>query len=421
MRVRNFTRNLLLITLGGIALCASADEPIPPFKSPAISPGDPRSGYEDAGFRTDTRQIANTGGISLGPFALGQDPPLGLPILPADRQPEPGAIELGRKLFFDRRLSANATLSCAMCHVPEQGFAQNELKTPVGIEGRFVHRNAPSLYNVAYLPVLFHDGREQHLEQQIWSPLLAGNEMGNKSRGGVLERLRGLDDYAREFRAAFSEEISEVTLGRALASYQRTLLSADSAFDRWYFGGDTKAVSTAAKRGFKVFVASGCADCHQLDVGHAPFTDDDFHDTGIGHRAALGRDDVPRTMQIAPGVIIEIDTTLSVPYIADEGRMAVTGDPEDRWRYRTPSLRNVAITGPYMHDGSIASLEGVVDFYAAGGAPHAGLDTLIRPLDLSADEKRDLVAFLTSLTGSNVAALAADARLAPIGDTHGSP
>jgi cytochrome c peroxidase len=417
MGMRGTAGHLLLITLGWMALCRATAEPMPL----PIAPGDPRSGYEDAAFRTASRQISATRGDTLGLAALSRDPPLGLPDLPADRLPEPGAIDLGRKLFFDRRLSANATLSCAMCHVPEQGFAQNELKTPVGIEGRFVHRNAPSLYNVAYLPVLFHDGREQHLEAQIWAPLLAGNEMGNESRSIVLERLRGLDDYASEFREAFSEEISEATLGRALASYQRALLSANSPFDRWYFGGDSKAVSESVKRGFATFVRSSCVDCHQLDVGHAPFTDDDFHNTGIGYRAALGRDDGPSKVQIAPGVIVEVATPISVPYIEDPGRMAVTGEPRDRWRYRTPSLRNVAITGPYMHDGSIASLAGVIDFYAAGGVPHDGQDPLLRPLDLSTDDKKDLIAFLTSLTGSNVAALAADARTAPIGETHQTP
>ncbi|MCZ6711501.1 MAG: cytochrome C peroxidase [Gammaproteobacteria bacterium] len=387
MRVGKFRRNLLLGALAVMALSAAAREPYP---------------------------LANTTDAAV----CGDRPPLGLPALPCGQQPKPGVVELGKRLFFDRRLSANATLSCAMCHVPEQGFTQNELKTPVGIEGRFVHRNAPSLYNVAYLRILFHDGRERELEQQIWAPLLAGNEMGNDSRRGVLERLRHLDDYAGQFRGAFSQEINEATLGLALASYQRTLVSADSAFDRWYFGGDINAVSPAAKRGLTVFVTSNCADCHQLDVGYALFTDDDFHDTGIGHRAALSRDAVPRRMQIAPGVIIEIDTTLTAPFIADDGRMAITGDPADRWRYRTPSLRNVAMTSPYMHDGSIASLEAVVDFYAAGGAPHAGQSPLLRPLGLSVIQKRDLVEFLNSLTGSNVAALVADARLAPIGDTR---
>jgi cytochrome c peroxidase len=407
--------NLLLLALSCMLLSGSDDAPSPP-----IVPGDPRDGYQDPNYRSASRQITSTPGSAANLANLTHNPPLGLGQLPPDRQAEPAAIDLGRRLFFDRRLSANATLSCAMCHVPEQGFAQNELKTPVGIEGRFVHRNAPSLYNVAYLPVLFHDGREKTLEQQIWGPLLAANEMGNRSRVQVLERLRGLDDYGSAFQDAFSEDISEATLGRALASYQRALLSADSPFDRWYFGGDSIAVSAAAKRGFSTFIQSDCATCHQLDVGHAPFTDDAFHDTGIGYRAAQHKSEGPLSIQLAPGVIIEVatDTTFNLPAIDDQGRMGITGEPEDLWRYRTPSLRNVALTAPYMHDGSIASLDAVVDYYTAGGVAHDTQDALIRPLTLSAVDKSGLIAFLNSLTGSNVAALAADARTAPIGDTQ---
>ncbi|MDH3642552.1 MAG: c-type cytochrome [Gammaproteobacteria bacterium] len=412
---------LSLKALGCIAAAlvaaGAALEPAPP----PIAPGDPRSGYEDESFRTASRQIATHPGDAAGLATLAQNPPLGLAPLPPGRQPVPAAIDLGRRLFFDRRLSGNATLSCAMCHIPEQGFTQHELKTPVGIEGRFVHRNAPSLYNIAYLPELFHDGREQSLEQQIWAPLLADNEMGNASRAAVLERLRRLDDYAEAFQVAFAGEINEATLGQALASYQRALLSADSPFDRWYLDGDAEAVSPAGKRGFGLFVRNGCANCHQLDVGHAPLTDDGYHDTGVGYRAERDHDKPLDRMQIAPGVIINIDTSIAVPFIEDSGRMAVTHKPEDRWRYRTPSLRNVAITGPYMHDGSIATLEAVVDYYAAGGVPHPGQDELIRPLDLDASDKRDLLEFLRSLTGSNVAELAADARSAPIGDSHDAP
>lgn len=412
MKVWRITCKFLLIAAGALACCtANADPAVPP-----IVPGDPRDGYEDAGYRTDSRRIPTGVGTPADLAELARNPPLGLPPLPEAAWPEPAAIRLGRRLFHDRRLSANATLSCAMCHVAEQGFTQNELRTPVGIEGRFVHRNAPTLYNVAYVPALFHDGREPRLEAQVWSPLLAHNEMGNTSRGQVLDRVRSLDDYAAAFAAAFADGLNETTLGQALASYQRALLSADSPFDRWYFGGDSAAVNDAAKRGFAVFVENDCAACHLLNTGHALFTDDDFHDTGIGYRAAQQQGVMPDKVQIAPGVIVEVDTDIPVPHVLDDGRGAITGNTEDRWRYRTPGLRNVALTAPYMHDGSIPTLEAVVAYYAAGGVPHPGQDPLIRPLNLSAEDARGLVTFLVSLTGSNVAALAADARAAPIGD-----
>ena len=161
---------------------------------------------------------------------------LGLPPLPtAPGAPE--AVALGRKLFFDRRLSANETISCAMCHVPTQGFTSNEMRTAVGIEGRTVKRNAPTILNAAYAPVLFHDGRATSLEEQAWGPLLADNEMGNASVDAVAKKIRSLRDYDRLFERAFDgRPPARETIGAALASYERTLVAAGSAFDRWRFG-----------------------------------------------------------------------------------------------------------------------------------------------------------------------------------------
>ncbi|MBP8926857.1 MAG: hypothetical protein KBG75_13435, partial [Pseudomonadales bacterium] len=315
----------------------------------------------------------------------------------------------------DRRLSANGTLSCAMCHIPEQGFAQNELATPVGFEGRMVRRNAPSLYNVAYRAQLFHDGRETALEEQIWFPLLAGNEMGNRSEQQVISRIEAISAYEPLFRVAFGAAITRQTLGRALASYQRALLSADSPFDRWFFGGEPDALGADAIRGFEVFNSSACNDCHLVQKDAALFSDGLYHDTGIAWREA--RDgDVIRRLQLAPGVVIDVDTDVLRPRPSDLGRMEVTADAGDRWRYRTPSLRNIALTAPYMHNGSLPDLRAVVEYYLGGGTPHAGQDARIRPLQLSAGEIDDLLAFLDTLRGSNVTALAADARSAGIGD-----
>ena len=380
-----------------------------------VGRGDERSGYETTGYVTDSRRIGALGGESARLQALAAEPPLGLPPLTEGQPVTAAGIELGRRLFFDRRLSFNGTLSCANCHVPEQGFTQNELRTPVGIEGRSVKRNAPSLYNVAYRGTLFFDGREENLEQQIWSPLLAANEMGNPSVGTVLRQLRQLDDYEASFRAVYGAGIGMETLGRALAEYQRALLSAGSPFDRWYFGGEADALPEPAKRGFALFVDRGCSGCHQLQAGHAHFTDDGFHNTGLGFRRAMEPD---RRVQLAPGVFVDREDDIPVPRLSDLGRYEATGRPQDRWKFRTPSLRNVAVTAPYMHDGSLATLAEVVDFYDAGGVPNEGLDPRIRPLGLAPEQKQDLIAFLNSLNGSNLDALAADARLAPIGDPH---
>ena len=350
-----------------------------------------------------------------GSAQLLENPPLGLPTAKPLRPLTLVSIDLGRRLFFDRRLSFNQTLSCGMCHIPEQGFTQQELATPVGMEGRAIRRNAPALYNVAHRPALFHDGREESLEQQIFAPLLAANELGNPSIGSVLQRLRRIPDYVAAFQSAYGESISINTLSWALADYQRTLVSADSPFDRWHFAGDADAVPSAVKRGFTVFNDSGCAACHLIDEDHAHFTDDQFHDVGVPR----GGIQPIAKLQVAPGLVIDVDgdaqAGIAPTKPIDLGRFDSTGRIEDRWKFRTPTLRNVALTAPYMHDGSLPTLGAVVDFFDRGG-DHPEADERIQPLGLSEQQKADLVAFLRSLTGSNVEELAADARSAPIGD-----
>ncbi|MCP5202128.1 MAG: SCO family protein [Gammaproteobacteria bacterium] len=345
------------------------------------------------------------------------DPLLGLPPLTAMPGPQPTAAQaaLGARLFFDRRLSLNRTLSCAMCHVPAQGFAVNELATAVGIEGRTVKRNAPTLLNVGWLGVLFHDARENRLEQQVWAPLLASNEMGNPSIGYVLDNLRHWSGYAAAFEEAFGTGIGMESVGAALAAYQRTLVAGGSPFDRWHYGGDETAVDAAAKRGFALFRGkAGCVACHSVGPEHALFTDQQLHNTGLGYRASMAPDARRRLTELAPGVAIEYDLSYVQPSAErkpnDLGRYEVTQDPADRWKYRTAPLRNVALTAPYMHDGSLATLAEVVAFYDRGGIPNEGLDPLVHPLGLSAAEQADLVAFLESLTSPAVARLVDEAQ-----------
>lgn len=354
------------------------------------------------------------------------DPALGLPPPEAMNGPVPTAAQaaLGERIFFDRRLSLNRTISCAMCHVPDQGFTVNELATAVGIEGRTVKRNAPTLLNVGWLNALFHDAREYRLEHQVWAPLLAHNEMGNPSVGYVIRNLEQWPEYRGRFAEAFGAPASMETIGQALAAYQRTLVAGGSPFDRWYYGGDESAVSDAVKRGFEVFRGKGrCAACHTVGEEHALFTDQGLHNTGLGYLASMGRAGGRLNMELAPGTTIEYELDAvadsAEPKPNDLGRYEVTEDPDDRWKYRTPSLRNVALTRPYMHDGSLSTLADVVAFYDGGGVPNELLDPLIRPLDLSAGEREDLVRFLESLTSPAVEAIVDRARDAGIGNpTH---
>ncbi len=369
---------------------------------------------------TPSRAIVPTGGVPQQLLGLIRQPPLGLPAVPVPESnlPTQASIALGRKLFFDRRLSFNGTLSCAMCHIPEQGFTQHELQTPVGIEGRFVKRNAPSLYNVAYRRHLFHDGRESSLENQVWQPLLGNNEMANPSMGFVLATLVKASDYNGMFEAAFQRGPTMETLGMALASYQRGLLSANSAFDRWYFGAQPDAMSAAAQRGFELFQRQGCVACHPLSEQHALFSDGEFHDTGIGYARAMPvkAQQQRQAVRLAPGVAVVPSVSFARPNNNDAGRYEATGRPEDRWLYLTPSLRNVAITAPYMHDGSMGDLPTVLNYYNAGAVAHAGLDPRLRPMGLDAGELTDLQRFLEALTGNNIDVLQADGRATAIGD-----
>jgi len=350
--------------------------------------------------------------------------PLGLPVPPhpADNAPTRAKMVLGRKLFFDRRLSLNGTMSCGMCHIPEQAFTNNELATSVGVEGRSGRRNAPTVLNVAYMPSLFHDSRETALETQYIAPLTAHNEMANPSVGHVVSLLARLPDYAGLFEAAFGAGPSADRIGQALGVYQRSLVAADSRFDRWRFGGEEAALSEAEKRGFDLFTdKAGCSGCHLIDETTATFTDHDLHDIGYGwlrERLKQRPETATIDVEFAPGVVypVSFDTVIKavgLPAMPDIGRYEVTLDPADRWKFRTPSLRNVAITGPFMHDGGFVRLEDVIAFYNKGGAPHAEQDARIRPLDLSPEEARDLRAFLDTLTSQNWRALIDEARVLP--------
>ena len=269
---------------------------------------------------------------------------------PADNPLTPGKVELGRQLFRDRRLSLDGSLACATCHNPSRSFSGAEPVT-AGVFGRRGRRNAPALINRAYERSFFWDGRTTSLEEQVLRPIEDPTEMGF-TVGEAAARV-GLTP----------REVSE-----ALASYLRSVLSGNSPFDR-FVDGERAALGPEAMAGLALF--RGKARCSACHFGPT-FSDASFHNTGVAWRD--GR-------------------------IADDGRFAVTGREEDRGAFRTPTLRDIARTAPYMHDGSLPTLDDVVDFYAGGGRPNPALDAKIRPLSLTADERVALIAFLQSLTG----------------------
>ncbi len=336
--------------------------------------GDNKQQYEQINFQTKSVALTQRQGQVADLLANITQVSLGLPIVPVpENNPVTGAkIALGRKLFYDRRLSLNNTFSCAMCHIPEQGFSSHEMATAVGIEGRTVRRNSPTLYNVAYAKLLFHDGREDTLEQQVWGPLLAQNEMGNPSIGYVINKIKSLDNYQELFIKSFSKGPDMLSIGQAIASYQRSLNSANSPFDQWFFGGQKNSVSNSVQRGFKLFTSKGgCSVCHTIDKNYALFSDNKMHNTGIGFQESMQKTVTQQKIQVAPGVFIQVDQQqldiVSEPKVNDLGLYEITQNPEDLWKYKTPSLRNIALTAPYMHNGSLSTLAGVVEFYNQGG------------------------------------------------------
>ena len=281
------------------------------------------------------------------------EPPLGLDLYmpaPEDNPLTPQKVALGRRLFFDKKLSRDRTLACAGCHDPARAFSDGRAVAR-GIGGAEGKRNSPAILNRGYGSSFFWDGRAPALERQVMQPILDPKEL--RLSVVELERRTGL-------KAA--------DVARALASYVRTIRSGGSRVDR-FFAGRRDALNAAERAGLALF--RGKANCVACHVG-PNFTDERFHNTGVAWRDSR---------------------------LADEGRFAVTGKSEDRGAFKTPTLREVARTAPYMHDGSLASLDAVVDYYADGGRPNPQLDADIRPLRLSAPEKAALVAFLKALTG----------------------
>ena len=432
MRLRAFAAAIVAAGLCTSAFAQTSGELDTPQgfdASQTQGPGDIKEGYESKDYQTRSRSLLDRRGVKKDLIRFAQKPPLGLPAvpIPTNNPLTRAKIDLGRKLFFDRRLSINDTFACATCHIPEQGFTNNEMRTAVGVEGRSVLRNSPSLYNSAYLKRLFLDGRETSLENQVWQPITSRNEMAAPSIGWVVNKIHRMRDYDGLFEKAFDGAGPNIlTVGQALASYQRTLLAADSPFDRWHFGNRTDAVDESVKRGFGIFSGKGqCIVCHTMQKDHALFTDQKFHNTGLGFAVSFNKDvgDAPKTtrVQLAPGVFVnvpneKIEAVSQQKLPNDLGLYRVTENPNDRWKFRTQSLRNIALTSPYMHNGKFDTLREVIDFYDRGGVPNELLSPFISPLKLDEQEKQDLEAFLRSLTGNTIPEIVADAFAAPIGD-----
>jgi cytochrome c peroxidase len=306
---------------------------------------------------------AGKSGVELLKVPLGLD----APPIPADNPPTPEKIALGKMLYFDTRLSKDSTVSCATCHDPETAWTEHR-PTSEGIKGQVGGANSPTVINAAYASVQFWDGRAASLEEQALGPIENPIEMGHKL-DELVSQLAKIPEYQDAFQKAFGAGVSKEGIAKAIASFERTVLSGDSPYDR-FTAGRKDALSEAQKRGLDRFNDAGCATCHAPPV----FSNYRFYNAGIGMDKEK----------------------------PDQGRKAVTGKESDLGKYRVPALREAANTAPYFHDGSVATLEEAVALMAGGGKDNPNLSAMlkaVREAKLSEQDRKDLVEFLKALSG----------------------
>jgi cytochrome c peroxidase len=281
-------------------------------------------------------------------------------------------VALGKRLFYDPLLSANYKVSCGTCHLPEKAMTDG-LPLSTGIEGRKAARNSMPIFNLAYQNSFFWDGGIPTLERQVLGPIENPNEMGNRI-DTVIARLKRHPEYPALFDKAYGEGVTVSALTRAIAAFERTLISGNSAYDRYITGKDTNALLPQQKLGMKIFFGEK-AECFHCHTG-VLFTDLTFQNNGLYDE------------------------------YRDQGRYLITARERDKGKFRVPSLRNIALTAPYMHDGSLKTLDEVIDHYRSGGKNHPNKSPQIRKIRLSEEEKQYLISFLEALTDTGFVAKA---------------
>jgi cytochrome c peroxidase len=371
--------------------------------------------------------LAATGVLAAD--AATAKPPLGLPPvpIPADNPQTPEKVALGDKLFDDKRFSATGQVACATCHDSKKAFTDSPLRTSEGIEkdGRKLTgtRNAPTVVNSVYFTSMFWDGRSPSLEDQSQHPFVNPVEMGLKDHEPILKIVRSDPEYVKAFEQVFGKKGSEITMKevqQAIAAFERTKVAGGSPFDHYFYGGESKALTEAQKRGFDLYVNKGrCVSCHVIEQTQALFTDNRFHNVGVGIN------DIQNDVPALAGEFLKAKATLAevdVKILGDKrtselGRFAISREFEGLGAFKTPTLRNVAVTPPYMHDGSLKTLKDVVVHYNNGGVTKENdpvndfLSSGIRPLNLTDQEIDDLVSFMEALTSPEYASLPSAARM----------
>ncbi|MEO5703064.1 MAG: cytochrome c peroxidase [Gammaproteobacteria bacterium] len=341
-------------------------------------------------------------------------PPLGLPPvpIPANNPQTPEKIALGQALFNDKRLSGDGTVSCGTCHSPTKAFTDHQ-PTSEGINKSRGTRNAPTVLNAAYYTHQFWDGRRPSLEAQAKDPFTNSIEHGLKDHAQAVDIIRKDGSYPIQFKNVFGVEADKITIDHAsmaIASFERTLVAGDSPFDRYQYAGDKTAMSLEAARGLDLFRGKAkCSACHTIGPTSAIFTNNSFHNLGVGFSKVEPRMyEIINTFRAAVAAGKQVDElVLKEGDVSELGRVLVTITPTELdtkaiGRFKTPTLRNIDLTAPYMHDGSLATLEDVINLYNQGNVKNPRLDPLFKPLNLTDIEKADLVAFMKALTSSRM-------------------
>lgn len=329
----------------------------------------------------------------------GVDPRVWTASIVVGNEPNAARVALGRDLYFDRRLSADETVACATCHDVTRGFT-DQRPVSEGIDGQLGRRNAPTTLNAMLFTEQFWDGRADTVEHQAGMPILNPIEMGFETEQEVVEKIAAIPEYQEAFQEAYGRDVGYEDLRAAIGAFERTLVFLDAPFDRWQ-AGDEDAVSDAVKRGFELFEGKGrCTSCHQLNRSNPLGTDNNYHNIGVAARNQDFESLARRALRALDEDSSEqkLDELALSTDMSELGRFMVTRNHADIGAFKTSQIRNVGITAPYMHDGSMQTLWDVMDHYNKGGEDNPFLDGGIEALALTEEEIDDMVAFMFSLT-----------------------
>ncbi|PWU09273.1 MAG: cytochrome-c peroxidase [Terriglobia bacterium] len=317
---------------------------------------------------------------------------------PADNPITDAKAKLGDMIFDEKRISTDNAIACNTCHSPRNGFTTHT-ETSRGVGDQLGKRNAPSILNAMFYKSMFWDGRAETLEEQATLPILNPIEMGQKDPTDVVAKLAAIPEFVEAFQQVFGHPVNWADMGKALAAFERTRLSTEAPFDR-YLHGDEKALNASQRRGWALFTGKArCGTCHTYDAALPLFGDNRFHNTGAAAQKQDYNQLAARAARTAAaGSQAEKDKLALETDFSELGRFLTTQKKEDIGAFKTPFLRDVLLTGPYMHDGSLETLWDVVGFFNKGGERNPFLDAEMKPLGLSENEVDDLVNFLGALT-----------------------